>query len=99
AYEQAMALLRANGQLVDREGALWFASSELGETKDNVVVRSDGRPTYYASDIAYHWDKFVRRGFSLVVDVWGADHHGHVSRLKTATAAIGADASALQILL
>jgi arginyl-tRNA synthetase len=99
AYEQAMAILREAGMLVEREGALWFASSELGEDKDNVVVRSDGRPTYYASDIAYHWDKFRRRGFDLVVDVWGADHHGHVSRLKTATRAIGADPEALHILL
>src|SRR6185295_8066518 len=82
-----------------REGALWFASSELGEDKDNVVVRSDGRPTYYGSDIAYHYDKFVRRGFNLVIDVWGADHHGHVSRVKTAARAIGADPEALHVLL
>ncbi|MEJ5220935.1 MAG: arginine--tRNA ligase [Tepidiforma sp.] len=99
AYEQAMAILRESGMLVERDGALWFASSELGEDKDNVVVRSDGRPTYYASDIAYHWDKFLRRGFDLVIDVWGADHHGHVSRLKTAAKAVGADPEALQILL
>jgi arginyl-tRNA synthetase len=98
-YDTAMDVLRQNGQLVEREGALWFASSELGEDKDNVVVRSDGRPTYYASDIAYHYDKFVRRGFNVVVDVWGADHHGHVSRLKTATKAVGADAEGLHILL
>jgi len=98
-YAEAMAILRANRQLVEREGALWFASSELGEDKDNVVVRSDGRPTYYASDIAYHYDKFLKRGFDLVVDVWGADHHGHVSRLKTATRAIGANAESLHILL
>jgi arginyl-tRNA synthetase len=99
AYDVAMGILREKGLLADREGALWFSSSELGEDKDNVVVRSDGHPTYYASDIAYHWDKFVRRGFDLVVDVWGADHHGHVSRLKTATRAVGADPEALHILL
>ncbi|MBA4180634.1 MAG: arginine--tRNA ligase [Anaerolinea sp.] len=98
-YEKATALLREHGQLVEREGALWFASSELGEDKDNVVVRSDGRPTYYGSDIAYHYDKFVTRGFDLVIDVWGADHHGHVSRLKTASRAIGADREALHVLL
>jgi arginyl-tRNA synthetase len=97
--DAAMGLLREKGALVEREGALWFSSSELGEEKDNVVVRSDGRPTYYASDIAYHWDKFIRRGFNLVVDVWGADHHGHVSRLKTAAGAIGADPEALHVLL
>ncbi len=99
AYDTAMAVLREKGTLVEREGALWFASSELGEDKDNVVVRSDGRPTYYGSDIAYHYDKFVRRGFDLVIDVWGADHHGHVSRVKTAARAIGADPDALHILL
>ena len=98
-FEEAMGILRAKGQLVQREGATWFTSSELGEDKDNVVIRSDGRPTYYASDIAYHYDKFVRRGFSLVIDVWGADHHGHVSRLKTATGAVGGDADGLHVLL
>jgi arginyl-tRNA synthetase len=98
-YEQAMALLRERGFLVEREGALWFASSELGESKDNVVVRSDGRPTYYASDIAYHFEKFTERGFDLVIDVWGADHHGHVSRLKTAVGALGIDPARLHILL
>ena len=99
AYETAIGLLREQGMLAEREGALWFTSARLGEDKDNVVVRSDGRPTYYASDIAYHWDKFQRRGFDLVIDVWGADHHGHVSRLKTATRALGTDPEALQILL
>jgi len=98
-YDTAMGILREKGLLANREGALWFSSSELGEDKDNVVVRSDGHPTYYASDIAYHWDKFVRRKFDLVIDVWGADHHGHVSRLKTATKALGADPEALHILL
>ncbi len=98
-YEAAMTILREQGQLIQREGALWFTSSELGENKDNVVVRSDGRPTYYASDIAYHHDKFFRRRFSLVIDVWGADHHGHVSRLKTAVKALGVDPNALHVLL
>ena len=98
-FDTAMAILKENGQLTEREGALWFTSSDLGESKDNVVVRSNGKPTYYASDIAYHYDKFVRRGFDLVIDVWGADHHGHVSRLKTATQALGANPEALHILL
>ncbi|MGE3075645.1 MAG: arginine--tRNA ligase [Dehalococcoidia bacterium] len=99
AYETTMALLREKGLLVDREGALWFSSSELGEDKDNVVIRSDGHPTYYASDIAYHWDKLLKRGFDVVVDVWGADHHGHVSRLKTAAKAVGANPESLHVLL
>ena len=79
-------MLRDKGYLVEKEGALWFASSELGEDKDNVVIRSTGRPTYFASDIAYHYDKFVRREFDRVIDVWGADHQGHVSRMKAAVA-------------
>lgn len=98
-YDKAMAILREGSMLAEREGALWFTSSELGEDKDNVVVRSDGRPTYYGSDIAYHYNKFVQRGFDLVIDVWGADHHGHVSRLKTATKAVGADPAGLHVLL
>jgi arginyl-tRNA synthetase len=98
-YSEAIGVLRANGQLAEREGALWFTSSELGEDKDNVVVRSDGRPTYYGSDIAYHYDKFHRRGFALVIDVWGADHHGHVSRVKTATKALTGSSEGLHILL
>jgi arginyl-tRNA synthetase len=98
-YDQAIGILREQKQLVEREGALWFTSSELGEDKDNVVIRSDGRPTYYASDIAYHYDKFLRRGFNVVVNVWGADHHGHVSRVKTAARALGANADGLHILL
>jgi arginyl-tRNA synthetase len=98
-YQKAMAILDERGYLADREGARWFTSADLGESKDNVVVRSDGRPTYYASDIAYHYAKFFERGFSLVVDVWGADHHGHVSRLKTAVGALGGNPEALHILL
>jgi arginyl-tRNA synthetase len=94
-----MALLSERGHLTDRDGALWLNSTELGEAKDNVLVRSDGRPTYFASDIAYHYEKFLKRGFSLVIDVWGADHHGHVSRMKAAARAAGGDPDALHILL
>ncbi len=95
AYEVALASLREKGHLAEREGALWLTSS----AKDNVVVRSDGRPTYFASDIAYHYDKFTRRGFDLVIDVWGADHHGHVSRLDVATEAVTGKGDALHVLL
>ncbi len=98
-YERAISILRERGHLADREGAVWFTSSDLGNDKDNVVIRSDGRPTYFASDIAYHYDKFITRQNSLVIDVWGADHHGHVSRVKTAAEAIGADPDALHVLL
>jgi arginyl-tRNA synthetase len=98
-FETVMSVLREKGYLAERDGATWFTSSELGEDKDNVVVRSDGRPTYYASDIAYHYDKLVRRGFDIAIDVWGADHHGHVSRVKTAAGAIGGDSEAVHVLL
>jgi arginyl-tRNA synthetase len=99
AYDAAMKALRDKNFLVEKEGALWFASTELGEDKDNVVIRSTGRPTYFASDIAYHYDKLVRRGFDRVIDVWGADHQGHVSRMKAAAQALGVDPSRLEILI
>jgi arginyl-tRNA synthetase len=78
---------------------VWFTSTDLGEDKDNVLVRSGGAPTYFASDIAYHRDKFLTRGFNRVIDIWGADHQGHVSRLKAAVAALGVDPGELRILL
>ncbi len=98
-YDNVMKLLREKGYLVEREGALWFASQDLGEDRDNVVIRSTGRPTYFASDIAYHYDKFVRRKFERVIDVWGADHQGHVSRMKAAAQALGIDPSRLDIVI
>jgi arginyl-tRNA synthetase len=98
-YDVAMALLRKQGAVVEKEGAVWFASSTLGANKDNVLIRSDGRPTYFASDIAYHYDKFFNRGFDHVIDIWGADHQGHVSRVKTAVAALGIDESRLEIII
>ena len=98
-YDASMKALRDQGFLVEKEGALWFASSELGEDKDNVVIRSTGRPTYFASDIAYHYDKFVTRKFDRVIDVWGADHQGHVSRMKAAVQALGVEPSRLDILI
>jgi len=98
-YETALKELRDKGYLVEREGALWFASTELGEDKDNVVIRSSGRPTYFASDIAYHYDKFFMRKFDKVIDVWGADHQGHVSRMKAAAVALGIDPERLHILI
>ena len=98
-YDRAMAILRDQGRVIEREGAIWFASSDVGESKDNVLIRSDGQPTYYATDIAYHYDKFIGRNFDRVIDVWGADHQGHVSRVKTAVGAVGGDPNALDVLL
>jgi arginyl-tRNA synthetase len=98
-YQRAMGLLREKNYLAQRENALWFTSSLLGEEKDNVVVRSTGEPTYFASDIAYHYNKFIKRGFHHVIDIWGADHQGHVPRMKAAVAALGIDQEALTVLI
>ncbi len=98
-YDETMQVLRQGGYLAQREGALWFTSTALGEEKDNVVVRSSGAPTYFASDIAYHHNKFVQRGFDRVINIWGADHQGHVSRLKAAVTALGVDPDRLDIII
>lgn len=98
-FEKVMKILEDKGYLVERGGAIWFASSALGEDKDNVIIRSDGSPTYFASDIAYHYNKFVERGFDEVIDIWGADHQGHVSRMKAAIAALDLDPQRLKIII
>jgi arginyl-tRNA synthetase len=98
-YDKIKALLAEKGYIAERDGAVWFTSSELGDDKDNVFIRSDGEPGYFASDIAYHYDKFVVRGFDKVIDVWGADHQGHVPRMKAAMRAIGVDPDDLVIIL
>lgn len=98
-YEQAMNLLRQKGFVTERDGAVWFASSELGEDKDNVLVRTSGQPTYFASDVAYHYDKFVKRGYDRVLDVWSADHQGHVPRMKSVVGALGIDPDRLTLVI
>ena len=98
AIERAIERLRAAGCLYERDGALWFRSSDFGDEKDRVLVRDNGRTTYFASDIAYHLDK-LERGFERVIDIWGADHHGYVPRVKAALAALGNDPDRLDVLL
>jgi arginyl-tRNA synthetase len=98
-YETAMKRLRDQNEVVEKEGAVWFASASLGGNKDNVLIRSDGRPTYFASDIAYHYDKFFNRGFDHVIDIWGADHQGHVSRVITAVEALGVAKERIEIII
>ena len=98
-YETAMGKLEAAGHLLERDGAVWFASSALGEDKDNVVVRSTGAHTYFASDIAYHYNKFAERGFDRVIDVWGADHQGHVPRMKAVLSALGIPPERLTLII
>ncbi len=98
-YRKVMSLLKDGGYIVDKEGAVWFTSSALGDDKDNVLVRSDGSPTYFASDIAYHFNKFVERKFDMVVDIWGADHQGHVPRMLAAMNALGIHPERLKIII
>lgn len=96
--EEALNRLRQAGFLYEKDGATWFASSRLGDEKDRVVVRENGQITYFASDIAYHLDK-LDRGFEALIDVWGADHHGYVPRLKAAFQALGIDPAKLEVRL
>lgn len=98
-FDATLKELEDGGFIVDRDGARWFASTQLGEDKDNVVIRSTGGHTYFASDIAYHAEKFRERNFDQVIDVWGADHHGHVARMKAAATALGVDPGKLEIIL
>ncbi len=98
AVERVIERLQASGHVYEQEGALWFRSSAFGDEKDRVLVRDNGQKTYFASDIAYHADK-LERGFHRVIDVWGADHHGYVPRVKAALAALGDDPARLDVLL
>lgn len=98
AVEQTIDRLRAAGCLYEQEGALWFRSSAFGDEKDRVVRRENGQTTYFASDIAYHLEKF-QRGFDRVIDVWGADHHGYIPRVRGALQAMGEDPDRLAVLL
>ncbi len=98
AVEEAFARLQAAGLLYEKDGALWFKTRVFGDDKDRVLRKSDGSLTYFASDIAYHCDKF-RRGFDQVVDVWGADHHGYIQRMRAAVQAIGHKPEDLEVVL
>ncbi|WP_461211348.1 arginine--tRNA ligase [Desulfocurvus sp. DL9XJH121] len=98
AVELTFQRLRDAGLAYDKDGAFWFKTTEFGDDKDRVLRKSDGSLTYFASDIAYHDNKYDR-GFDLVVDIWGADHHGYVPRMKAAVQALGKPAAALQVLL
>ncbi|MDY6824101.1 MAG: arginine--tRNA ligase [Thermodesulfobacteriota bacterium] len=98
AVEAALAFLKEKGDAYEADGALWFAASTFGDEKDRVVVRNNGETTYFASDIAYHKNK-LDRGFERLVDVWGADHHGYIPRVRAAIKSIGEDKNALDIIL
>ena len=96
---EVLGMLDRKGYIDRREGAVWFASSALGEDKDNVLVRSNGIPTYFASDIAYHYDKMVLRCFDRVIDIWGADHQGHVPRMHAGMTALDIAPARLTIII
>jgi len=98
AVQDTLNYLREKGYIYESEDALWFRASDFGVDKDEVLVRSNGTPTYFASDIAYHRNKF-QRGFDRVINIWGADHHGHVARMKGAIAALGYDPAALEVVI
>ena len=96
--EKAVSVLRDKGHLYERDGAVWFRASAFGDEKDRVVERAGGQKTYFASDIAYHLNKF-ERGYDLIVNVWGADHHGYLPRLHAAIEALGLDTERMKVVL
>ncbi len=98
AVDRTIARLRESGHVYEKDHALWFRSTDYGDEKDRVIVRENGQKTYFAHDIAYHMDK-VERGFERVIDIWGADHHGYVPRIKAALAAVGDDPGKIDVLL
>jgi arginyl-tRNA synthetase len=96
--QKALGAMEERGNIFRQEGALWFKSTDKGDDKDRVLVKSDGSLTYFASDIAYHRDKY-ERGFDTVINIWGADHHGYVARMKASVQGLGRDPDDLQIVL
>ena len=98
AVQETLELLREKGHTYEKEDAIWLKSTSWGAEKDDVLVRSKGTPTYFLVDIAYHRDKY-RRGFERIIDIWGADHHGHVARMKGAAGAMGYDPASLEVVI
>jgi arginyl-tRNA synthetase len=98
-FEQVMTTLQDAGLTENRDGAIWLRTSQLGSDRDEVLIRSDGRPGYYASDVAYHYDKFILRGFDWVIDVWAVDHQNQARRMPHLMKALGLDPARLSIVL
>ncbi|HME42469.1 MAG TPA: arginine--tRNA ligase [Syntrophorhabdales bacterium] len=96
--DEAIDMLKKAGYLYEQEGALWFKMDETGDEKDRVIIKSDGEKTYFASDIAYHSQKFARK-FGILIDIWGSDHHGYIPRLKASIEALGKDKENLKVIL
>ncbi len=97
--QESIDLLRQRGMTYEKDGALWYRATQFGAEKDEVLIRQNGNPTYFAADIAYHRNKLEKRHFDRCIDIWGADHHGHVARMKGALDAIGLDGSKLDVIL
>jgi len=98
AVQDATAVLKNKGHIYEKDGALWLKSTAFGDDKDRVVIRENGIPTYLAADIAYHRDKFLR-GFDRVINLWGADHHGYIPRMKATVGALGYDTEQLEVII
>lgn len=99
-WDAALDVLRDNGYLAEREGALWFLGSKLGLESDSVLIRGQDRgPSYFGTDVAYHYNKLFSRTFDRIIDVWGADHHGHVARMLAVAEALGAQPDRLAIII
>jgi arginyl-tRNA synthetase len=96
--DQAIAKLRETGNIYEKDGATWLRTTEFGDDKDRVVIKSDGQPAYIAGDLAYYLDK-RQRGFDLCIYMLGADHHGYIARLKAAAAALGDDPDTVEVLI
>ncbi len=97
--DETIELLKKSNLTYEKDGALWLKTTEFGSEKDEVLIRASGIPTYFAVDIAYHRNKFATRGFDKVINIWGADHHGHVARMKGAMNAIGLDGDKLEVVI
>lgn len=97
--KETIDLLRKSNITYEKDGALWIKSTQFGSEKDDVLVRANGIPTYFAADIAYHKNKLEDRKFDLAINIWGADHHGHIARMKGAMEAIGVDSSKLEVIV
>ena len=98
-FDRVMSLIDERGYRIERDGAVWFAATRFGAEQDAVLIRSSGAPTYFAPDVAYHHNKFLERDFDQVVDIWGADHQGHVNRMKAAVSAMGVDPDRLTLMI
>lgn len=96
---ETIELLKSRGMTYEQDGALWYRATQFGAEKDEVLIRQNGNPTYFAADIAYHRNKFEKRHFDRCIDIWGADHHGHVARMKGAMNAVGLDGDKLDVIL